>query len=247
MDLTFPPIASKLKAKTREVGRTMEWWQIALIIGGGALVLFGGFMGIRRATRGMRERLGIIKNAIDEAIAADKEPEKPRSLSSLESVLLPKIQKDFPDFNPKIFAERVRRDAKTYYESGVQGKVLYTDDATETFKSDFEDRLPADVKDGINVRRVSIAAYDGSARQKILTCQAAVGFNDTTDTPRERRLVLVYIAGYADDPDSPVKGFNCPNCGGPLPAAGARVCAYCGTAFTAPVALGWMLSDAREG
>lgn len=225
----------------------MEWWQIALIIGGGALVLFGGFMGVRRATRGMRERLGYIKSAIDEAIAADKEPEKPRSLSSLESVVLPKILKDFPDFNARIFAERVRRDAKTYYESGVKGKVLYMDDATETFKSAFEDRLPTDVKDGITVRRVTIAAYDGSARQKILTCQAAVGFNDTTDTPRERRLILVYIAGYADDPDSPIVGFNCPNCGAPLPAAGTRVCVYCGTAFSAPVRLGWMLSDAAEG
>ena len=225
----------------------MEWWVIALIAGGGLLVLFGGFLGVRRATRGMRERIGIIKQALDEAIAADKEPEKPRSLSSLESVVLPKILKDFPDFNARVFAERVRRDARTYYESGAQGKVLFGDDATETFKEEFEDHLPDSVKDGIAVRRVTIAAYDGSARRKILTCQAAVGFNDTTDVPRERRLVLVYIAGYADDPESPIKGFNCPNCGGPLPAAGARVCVYCGTAFSAPVSLGWMLSEAKEG
>ena len=225
----------------------MEWWVIALLIGGGALALLAGFLGVRRATRGMRERLGYIKDAIDEAIAADKEPEKPRSLSSLESVVLPKILKDFPDFNPQIFAERVRRDTKTYYQSGIEGKVLFTDDATEAFKSEFEDRLPEDVKDGVSVHRVSIAAYDGASRQKILTCQAAAGFNDTTDTPRERRLILTYIAGYADDPDSPVVGFNCPNCGAPLPAAGARVCVYCGTAFSAPVSLGWMLSDAREG
>ncbi|MBQ2202117.1 MAG: hypothetical protein II412_06045, partial [Clostridia bacterium] len=93
----------------------MDWWLIALIAGSGLLALFGGFLGIRRATRGMRERIGYIKNALDEAIAADKEPEKPRSLSSLESVVLPKILKDFPDFNPKVFAERVRRDARTYY------------------------------------------------------------------------------------------------------------------------------------
>ncbi|MBR4906758.1 MAG: hypothetical protein IKZ44_07860 [Clostridia bacterium] len=225
----------------------MDWWIIALLAGGGLLALFGGFLWIRRATRGMRERIGYIKDAIDEAIAADKEPEKPRSLSSLESVVLPKILKDFPDFNARVFAERVRRDARTYYESGAAGKVLFTDDATETFKEEFEDHLPDSVKDGIAVHRVTIAAYDGSGRRKFLTCQAAVGFNDTTDIPRERRLVLVYIAGYADDPDSPIKGFNCPNCGGPLPAAGARVCVYCGTAFSAPVSLGWMLSEAKEG
>lgn len=225
----------------------MDWWLIALIAGSGLLALFGGFLGIRRATRGMRERIGYIKNALDEAIAADKEPEKPRSLSSLESVVLPKILKDFPDFNPKVFAERVRRDARTYYESGVQGKMLYTDDATENFMENFEDRLQDDVKGGIEIHRVTIAAYDNATRKKLLTCQASVGFIDKTDIPRERRLILVYVAGYADDPESPVIGFNCPNCGAPLPAVGARVCVYCGTAFSAPVSLGWLLMDAREG
>ena len=225
----------------------MDWWKIALIVLGGAAALFGGYLGVRRATQGWRERLRVLKNALDEAIAADKEPEKPRSLSSLESVVLPKILQDFPDFNPEVFAQRVKRDAKTYYESGIEGKVLFTDDATETFRSAFEDRLPLDVKSGVGVHRVTIAGYDGSTRKKILTCQAAVGFCDKTDTPRERRLILKYIAGYADDPESPIVGFNCPNCGAPLPAAGARVCTYCGTAFSAPVSLGWLLFDAREG
>ena len=41
----------------------MDWWLIALIAGSGLLALFGGFLGIRRATRGMRERIGYIKNA----------------------------------------------------------------------------------------------------------------------------------------------------------------------------------------
>ena len=225
----------------------MNWWTIALIAAGALAALFGGYLGIRRATRGVRERIGYIKSVLDEAIAADQEPEKPRSLSSLESVVLPKILKDFPDFHPQVFAERVRKDAKTYYESGAQGKVLYEDDATETFKEAFEDRLPNDVSGGIEVHRVSIAAYDNAMSKKILTCQAAVGFADKTDTPRERRLVLRYIAGYADDPESPVMGFNCPNCGAPLPAVGARVCVYCGTAFSAPVSLGWLLMDAKEG
>lgn len=225
----------------------MDWWIIALLVVGGALALLGGYLGVRRATRGMRERFGVLKRALDEAIAADREPEKPRSLSSMESVVLPKILKDFPEFNPRVFAERVRLDAKTYYESGAQGKVLYKDDATETFKADFETRLPKEVSGGIDVHRASIAAYDNATRKKILTCQAAVGFSDKTGTPRERRLVLCYIAGYADDPESPVVGYNCPNCGAPLPAVGARVCAYCGTAFSAPVSFGWMLTEAREG
>lgn len=225
----------------------MDWRIIAVIVVGGLLALLGGYLGVRRATRGVREKLGVLKRALDDAIAADQESEQPRSLSSLESVVLPRILKDFPDFNPRVFAQRVRVDAKTYYESGVQGKVLYQDDATEVFKEEFADRLPEDVSGGIDVHKVSIAAYDNATRKKILTCQAAAGFSDRTETPRERRLILKYVAGYADDPESPVIGYNCPNCGAPLPAVGAHVCVYCGTAFSAPVSLGWLLMDAREG
>ena len=224
----------------------MEWWMIALLAAGGAGVLLGGFFGILRATRGLRQSIGTVASALNEAIEADQQPPKPRSLSSLESVAMPKILRDFPDFNAKIFAQRVRRDAETYYKSGAWGKMLFGSDATEAFKESFRDRMPKNVGGGITVHRVTIAGYDGSGRRKFLTCQAAVGFTDTSEAQQERRLELCYIAGYADDPDSEVVGFNCPNCGAPLPAAGARTCVYCGTSFAAPVELGWMLADARE-
>ena len=225
----------------------MDWWLIVLFALAGLGVLSGGFFGILRATKGLRQSLGTITSALNDAVAANNEPPKPRSLSSLESVAMPKILKDFPDFNARVFSQRVRRDAETYYQSGMEQKMLFKNDATEAFKESFEDRLPAEVKEGIEVHRVTIAGYDGSARRKILTCQASVGFIDTNDAQQERRLTLLYIAGYADDPDSEVVGFNCPNCGAPLPAAGARVCVYCGTSFIAPVDRGWMLFDAKEG
>ena len=183
---------------------------------------------------------------MNEAVAADNEPPKPRSLSSLESVAMPKILKDFPDFNARVFSQRVRRDAKTYYESGREHRVLFKDDATEAFKESFADRLPEGVGTDVTVHRVTIAGYDGSSRRKLLTCQASAGYLDTDRVQQERRLALSYIAGYADDPDSEVIGFNCPNCGAPLPAAGARVCVYCGTSFIAPVDRGFLLFDARE-
>lgn len=224
----------------------MVWWKIALLAAGGVGVLAGGFFGILWATRGLRNSVSAVTMALKEAVAADKEPPKPRSLSSMESVVLPRILRDFPDFNAKIFAQRVRRDAETYYRSGSWGKQLFGSDATEAFKESFVDRMPEGVGRNINVHRTALAGYDGTGRRKLLTCQAAVGYLDTDDKQQERRLELVYVAGYADDPDSEVVGFNCPNCGAPLPAAGARTCIYCGTSFRAPVELGWMLMDARE-
>ena len=224
----------------------MEWWKIALIIAGGAGVLLGGFFGFLRATRGLRNSVAAVASALNEAVAANNEPPKPRSLSSLESVIMPKILRDFPDFNARVFAQRVRRDAETYYRSGSWGKQLFGSDATEAFKESFVARMPEGVGKNITVHRVTSSDYNGTGRRKLLTCQAAVGFIDIKEAQQERRLELTYIAGYADDPDSEVVGFNCPNCGAPLPAAGARTCVYCGTSFVAPVELGWMLMDAKE-
>ena len=89
----------------------MQGWMIALLALLGVGMLAGGFLGIFRATRGLRSSLSTITSALNEAVAANNEPPKPRSLSSLESVVMPKILKDFPDFNAKVFSQRVRRDA----------------------------------------------------------------------------------------------------------------------------------------
>ena len=131
----------------------MEWWMIALLALAGLGVLSGGFFGILRATKGLRQSLGTITSALNDAVAANNEPPKPRSLSSLESVAMPKILTDFPDFNAKVFSQRVRRDAETYYRSGMERKMLFKNDATEAFKESFEDRLPAEVKEEIKEKK----------------------------------------------------------------------------------------------
>ena len=103
----------------------MDWWLIVLFALAGLGVLSGGFFGILRATKGLRQSLGTITSALNDAVAANNEPPKPRSLSSLESVAMPKILKDFPDFNARVFSQRVRRDAETYYQSGMEQKMLF--------------------------------------------------------------------------------------------------------------------------
>ncbi|MBR0425554.1 MAG: zinc ribbon domain-containing protein [Clostridia bacterium] len=225
----------------------MTWWGILLIVLGGLGIVFGLTVLGRRLIqffggflRGLFSELALMP-------AMESESEKPRSLSSMESVLLPQVLRDFPEYNSALIAERVTRDAVAYYQSGIEGKPCFADGTVQSFLEAFSSSLPSDVQGGIAVHRVALHAYEIAGLDRMLTYQAAVQFTDTAGAVRQRRLVLKYIAAYTDNPAAEVKTFNCPNCGAPLPIVGSKECRYCGTALKTPAGLGWMLFDAHEG
>ncbi len=225
----------------------MTWWGILIIVlgaAGGLIALY--YLGRRFVSFFGGFARGFL-NELSSSSLSGTEPEKPRSLSSLESVLLPRVRRDFPEYNAELVAERVRRDAAAYYQSGINGAPCFTDGAVTSFLQSFAAALPSDVKGGIKVHRVALYGYDASGQDRMLTYQASVEYADTADAVRQKRLVLKYIAAFSADPASDVKTCNCPNCGAPVPVIGSKNCRYCGAALKTPAGLGWMLLDAREG
>lgn len=225
----------------------MNGWIIALIGLGALGIVFGVYTLVKRMQWFVGGFLRGLMRELASSSASGSEAAQPRSLSSLESVLLPQVRRDFPEYNSAVIAERVKRDAKTYYESGKEGRVLYGTGTAASFLQSFSAALPAHVKGGVLVHRVALCAYDSVSQDRMLTYQAAVRFIDTTDAVRERRLVLKYLAAFSNDPAGEIKTFNCPNCGAPLPIIGSKTCRYCGTALKTPAGLGWLLIDVREG
>ena len=178
---------------------------------------------------------------------ADYEAETtPKSLSSAEPLLLDRIRRDFPEYNPELIRQRVARDARTFYESAQAGKCLYTDGISDQLRERLASFLPPDVAGGIRVHKVALAAYDDRSEYRVLTFQAAAAFNDPSNVTRQRRLILKYLAAWSTDTMTGVKRANCPNCGAPVPIVGAKVCQYCGTALKVWAGTGWLLTDLRE-
>lgn len=225
----------------------MKWWMILLVVLGGLGIVFGLYVLGRRLVWFVRSFIVGLFSELANGSLSGTEAAQPRSLSSLESLLLPQVRRDFPEYNSALAAERVKRDAKAYYQSGVNGSPAFTDEATKPFLTSFAAALPTDVKGDIRVHRVALHAYDASGDDRMLTYQASVQYLDTTDVIRQKRLVLQYIASFTDDPASEMKSFNCPNCGAPLPTIGRKTCRYCGTALKVPAGFGWRLYSAREG
>ena len=215
---------------------------ILLIILAGA-----GLVALRYVVRAAR-RVGNLASTVTDIVKkADYEAETtPKSLSSAEPLLLDRIRRDFPEYNPELIRQRVLKDAKTFYESAQAGRCLYADGISDQLKERLPSCLPPDVFGGIQVHKAVLSAYDDASRDRVLTFQAAVSFKDPSNVTRQRRLILTYLAAWSTDTVTGVKRSNCPNCGAPVPVVGAKVCQYCGTALKVWAGTQWLLTDIRE-
>ena len=212
------------------------------------IILVGaGLVALRYVIRAAL-KVGHLASTVTDIIKkADMEVEtNPKSLSSAEPLLLDRIKRDFPEYNPELIRQRVMKDARTFYESAQAGRCLYEDGVSDQLKERLESFLPPDVAGSIKVYKVALAAYDDVSEDRVLTFQAAASFKDSAGVTRQRRLILKYLAAWATDTVNGVKKANCPNCGAPVPAVGSKVCRYCGTALKVWAGTLWLLTDVKE-
>ena len=175
--------------------------------------------------------------------AGTVERPKIRSLSSTGDLFLDRIKWDFPEYNPAMVLNRVKKDARIYLQSAKEGHTLFREGVSDSFRERLAYSLPTDVKGGIEVYNAALSDYDDRGRDRILVFQAAAEYLDSRDALRPVRLTLKYIAAYDGNVDGEVRGFNCPNCGAPLPIVGSKICHYCGTGIKSSAGLGWILTD----
>ena len=188
---------------------------------------------------------GNILSYILSALKSTGAVERPkiRSLSSAGDLFLDRIKRDFPEYNPAMVLNRVKKDARIYLQSAKEGHTLFRDGVSDSFRERLAYSLPPDVKGGIEVYNAALSDYDDRGRDRILVFQAAAEYLDSSDALRPVRLTLKYIAAYDGNVDGEVRGFNCPNCGAPLPIVGSKICHYCGTGIKSSAGLGWILTD----
>ena len=188
---------------------------------------------------------GNILSYILSALKSTGAVERPkiRSLSSAGDLFLDRIKRDFPEYNPAMVLNRVKKDARIYLQSAKEGHTLFREGVSDSFRERLAYSLPTDVKGGIEVYNAALSDYDDRGRDRILVFQAAAEYLDSRYALRPVTLTLKYIAAYDGNVDGEVRGFNCPNCGAPLPIVGSKICHYCGTGIKSSAGLGWILTD----
>ncbi len=141
----------------------------------------------------------------------------PKSLSGMDSVFLPKILADFPDFNPDI--------AKT----NVKNKLL------EVLKG----------KQEIKIHGVVINNYIKTSVERVIYYQAALQYRENGRLT-QRRYCLHY-AFLLDTDSGDTIAANCPNCGGAVNNTNQKVCEFCGSRLVNVLSNTWEFTEVYEG
>ena len=146
----------------------------------------------------------------------EKYKSKPKSLSGMDTFVLPRVIEDFPDFNVDL--------AKSYAKDALEKHLKNPD--------------------GFYVHNVVLRDYKDYNNEKTIVMQAAVEYNDKDGEKTQKRYSLNYTYllvgnGYAD-------GANCPNCGAAASVTGSQVCEYCGSRVAEVLKNTWKFTDIVE-
>lgn len=137
----------------------------------------------------------------------------PKSLSGMDTVVIPKIKRDFPDFNVEL--------AKSYAKEELNKHL--------------------DNPNGFHVHDVAFKDYIKHNNTRTIIMQAA--FETLTDGQKHQdRYSLNYTYMPTDSVQNQTLA-NCPNCGAPAPSTGETVCAYCGSRVFITLENAWVFTE----
>lgn len=206
------------------------------------LVVFivGGYIYVKIRVRKVLDEAGFVGQSLWDIIreARLRQQMEPKSLSSMDSLYLKQIKRDFPDINInelKRQSEKVILDCFNSIEKksskGLKGKIKsFVDDMI----NDYEDKK---VKfDEFKIHKTVVSDY--RKEKGIATIYFSSSFEyilnvdgKCTKTQDRAKTEFIYIIDEAEiGSHENAIGFHCPNCNSPITNLGQKKCSYCGTA-----------------
>ncbi|MCR5691259.1 MAG: hypothetical protein K6G62_03475 [Eubacterium sp.] len=176
----------------------------------------------------------------------------PKSVSGMTSLMLPKISRDFPDFNYDEAKSRTEAELISFLQALDENRPELMLEGTEEMRRQLSAQIQSNRDQGLRTRfqqvkihRTEIHQYRNTAGRCVITFQTALEcYSYVTDT--KGKLVsgsrdykyqtkfntdLIYIQDrdLVEKETDAALGINCPNCGAPLKNLGAKHCEYCGS------------------
>jgi hypothetical protein len=179
--------------------------------------------------------------------------QEPRSLSGMDRIYAPQIQRDFPELNLSELKQRAQQlavltlrtiDAADLSLLGSVGELYHTQVAQGLAE---QKRLAERERfSEITVHRIVLSRYEKSAGTCRITFQLAIGARyqkvaadgqvlagqaGISQLKMEIEALYVQDRAQLTSREQAALAFNCPNCGAPVPSLGDRRCLYCGSAI----------------
>ena len=216
---------------------------MAFLIGVIILIVFlvGAYLYFRVRIRRILDKFGFVgmnlKQIIDEARLEDQE--QPKSLSSMDTVYLDNIKKDFPE----IHINELKREAEKVLLDAFQGVERKDSSNFKGKIKSFVDSMISDYAgenvsfDQMKIHNTVVSNYKKEGG--IATIYFATAFEYYLNTNGKRvkkqdraKIEFIYVYDMNEvDADKKVLGIHCPNCGSPITTLGQKKCSYCGQAI----------------
>ncbi|MGN1371065.1 MAG: zinc ribbon domain-containing protein [Candidatus Coprovivens sp.] len=177
----------------------------------------------------------------------------PKSVSSLDSVLKPRIIKDFPTINIEELKSIVENTITLLYKSIEENKLRETTNITYNLKTKIQSIIEKYNKNNIKISNMRIHqtvinSYNNRNGSCTITFQTSLEYIKEEKKNRikvQERLNtdLIYIYDEEEIKDTYGVSLNCPNCGAPIKNLGTKFCSYCGTGIIENNQKVWKIND----
>lgn len=216
---------------------------MAFLIGVCVLIVFvvGCYLFIKIKVRRILNQAGFsgmdLGDVIREARLEDENT--PKSLASMERILLKQIKKDFPDLNIHQMKKQSEKVILDCY-NGIEDKS--SKQLKGKLKSFVEDKI-RDYKDSkihyndIHFHNTVITDYKKEKGVATISFASAFQYYFVKDGHEKKvqdrvKTEYVYVIDEEKlDSHENVIGVHCPNCGSPIKSLGEKTCSYCGSAI----------------
>lgn len=234
------------------------------------VVALGGFFYARARIREFSKKFLGTEDIIEGFKKIEEDEAKtPKSVNAMTSLYLPKIKKDFPEFQYDEMKVRAQNVLTSYLLAIDTLQVSKLSEGTPELKEKLENIIIMHQGEGtrtnyksVKLHRTEIANYRKEAARCIISfqisCQYYVYKTDeegkilsgNKDVLKQARynVDVIYIQNrdmIQNEHDFAI-GTNCPNCGAPLKGLGAKICEYCGTPLREINIYAWNFSDVNE-
>lgn len=182
--------------------------------------------------------------------------ENPKSVSSLDSIYLNRLKKDFPDLNInelKSDSEKTIINTLNAIENKDSDCMLLSEKINSYIRSKIEDLKNNNVNyDNIKIHKTVISKYERNESVATLELASSLEYfykkNNEIGKKVQTRFKCEYIYIIDSEKIGNVKslGLNCPNCGAPIKTLGHKHCEYCNTGVIDIVKKNWIINNIKE-
>ena len=184
--------------------------------------------------------------------------ETPKTPYGMDSLLLPEIQKDFPNLNINEMKKIAENSILSCFKAVELSNIQQLKDGSEkllnniqTIINDFEETNTKVSISNIKIHKTVINKYDREESRCRLTFQTAAGYKVTKNGETKKyedriNTEFIYIYNYKNIESHESISLQCPNCGAPIQHLGVKVCPYCKAGVMDLASKTWKLNDIKQ-